>query len=708
MRHAHRGLGYPGAHIRSIIARAGGAAARTIIEILALSRRMLEKPSTTLRSGVRRWSWIAGLVVLFGLVILLSPDLFRAPIVPYGDEAANSMRIFRAKHFEQLLGNFSRWQFHHPGPAYFYFLAAGEFVFYDLLRLTPAAFNAQILSSMLLSFVFAAGALAIFRRHFTSRAFPALAALMLALVAYTVNRSLPNLMLVSIWPPGWLLANFLFFVAAAVAVGAGDLAILPAMAAGGVLLAQGHASQAPFVVLISTGACACGVWRRRDDGSLRQLASRIRTRLIVSAAIVAVAAFPIVFEMCIHESDNLDAILNYVVSSRGHFNTFPQAVKFCAGFLLFTPDTERWAFEPLRGQVLAAAQRGWVVGFWMVTFALGSAVLARRRRIGRDRAAFVVSALLVCAIASAMFLVWVLKLTGEFYAFNGLFIYSLHVVGLWTLCGLLSERLPRALCRWVTPAALVGLAALVILGAAAFRNPYKGAPVIQRILVQRNRIPATGVRLLFDQDRWPVMMGVADSLARAGMPFCVGPQWAFMFEPERVCRNAWQWPALDFHAPLGPPSPQAFRLAETARLAVDVVPPESVRVPFTVGMEESFDEKEGFHATQTELRWTTKEAHIRFRLAVQGVSRCGYVVRVSGTVYPSRPVTIVLNGAPLGAIARQGQATVELAIPDGILRDGGDNDLALLVPLAARIGRDRRELGFGFAGAEIRHARGCP
>ncbi len=445
---------------------------------------MLAKFSTALGSALRRRVWMAGLLILFGLAILLSPELFRAPIVPYGDEAANSYRIFRAKHFEQLLGNFSRWQFHHPGPAYFYFLAAGEFLIHDLLRLTPAPFNAQILSAMLLSLVFAAGALAIFRRHFTSSAFPAMAALMLALVTYAVNRSLPNLMLVSIWPPGWLLGNFLFFAAAAMAVGAGDLAILPAMAGGGALLAQGHASQAPFVILIAAGACAAGVWRQRGEGNWRELARRHRARLMVSAAIVAVVAAPIVIEAWVHEPDNLDAMLGYVVASRGHFNTLPQAVKFCAGFLLFTPDIERWAFEPLRGQLLGALHRGSAIGFWAVALALAAAVFFRLRRLSPGEKAFVSSALLVGALAWAMFLFWALKLTGEFFAFNGLFIYSLHVLGLWTLCGLLSGRLPEGWRPWATPVALMVIAAFVLLGAPAFRNAYMGAPVIQRTLAQ--------------------------------------------------------------------------------------------------------------------------------------------------------------------------------------------------------------------------------
>ncbi len=204
------------------------------------------------------------------------------------------------------------------------------------------------------------------------------------------------------------------------------------------------------------------------------------------------------------------------------------------------------------------------------------------------------------------------------------------------------------------------------------------------------------------------MMGVADSLARSGTPFCVASQWTFMFEPERACRNVLGWPALSFHSPSEQRPPNSTRLIENARLAVDVVPAESAALPLRIGVTDGLDEKEGFHSPEGKLRWTKAVAHIRFRIAGQPGSPCGFVVRIAGAVCPGRPVEISLNGTPLGNLDRPGETTVEFAVPAGALLVGGDNHLALLVPRAAPIGRDRRELGFGFMGAEIAHASGCP
>lgn len=669
---------------------------------------MLFKLRTAIAIAAHRTAWLAGLVLLFGLAVFLSGHLFHSPVTPFGDEASNSLGVFDAKHFNLLLGNFSRWHFHHPGPAYFYFLAAGEFLFHDFLRLTPAAFNAQILSSILMSFLFGAGALAIFRRHFRSKAFPALAALMLALVACAVNHSLPDLVLATIWPPGWILINFLFFAAAAMAVAAGDLAMLPALAAGGALLAQGHASQAPFVAVISFGACAAGFRRQAGAGTWRELAHRNRTRLIVSAVLVAVVAAPIVLEIWLHDPDNVDAIRHYVWASRGHFNTIPQAVKFCAGFLLFTSDTERWALEPLRGQLMVALGRKWVIGFWLATLLLAAAVWLRVRRDGLAMSPFVRSALLVIALASVMFFVWSMKLTGEFFAFNGLFIYALHIAGLWLLCGILTDTMPDAWNKWSIPAALVALVALVAVNANAFRSVYPDHPMIRRALVRFGEIRPAEVKLQFDHDRWPFAMGVADGMARAGVPFCVDSQWTYMFGPERVCRDAFRWPILRVHSNAADQHASSTRLAEGPDRAVDLEPAARESLPLRIGVNDAGDEKEGFNEPESGWRWTRRLAHVRFQIVEPREPLGCHVVRIVGIVYPGRPVNVVLNGVRFGTIASQGRTTSEFATGAGAVRFDTTNDLMLEVPNAGPILGDRRELGFGFMSAEVAIAKGCP
>ena len=83
-------------------------------------------------------------------------------------------------------------------------------------------------------------------------------------------------------------------------------------------------------------------------------------------------------------------------------------------------------------------------------------------------------------------------------------------------------------------------------------------------------------------------------------------------------------------------------------------------------------------------------------------------MRITGVAYPGRPVKVWLNGAPLGVIETHGRTTAEFSAGAGALIFVGDNDLTFTVAQAGLTGGDRRELGFGFMGAEIEPAEGCP
>src|SRR5262245_59830940 len=80
------------------------------------------------------------------MLVLRNRFLFSTPIHELGDTGANSIIVNQAKHFELLVGNYSRQGFNHPGPAYFYLQAAGEWLFHDVLRLVPTPWNGQVLA----------------------------------------------------------------------------------------------------------------------------------------------------------------------------------------------------------------------------------------------------------------------------------------------------------------------------------------------------------------------------------------------------------------------------------------------------------------------------------------------------------------------------------------------------------------------------------
>src|SRR6185295_9336068 len=86
----------------------------------------------------RSWAIAFLAAIILGAILLNNArPIFSDAHYETGDLAANSLQVIRAKHFELVLGNYSRFGFYHPGPAFFYVYAAGEALFHDVLGIVP-------------------------------------------------------------------------------------------------------------------------------------------------------------------------------------------------------------------------------------------------------------------------------------------------------------------------------------------------------------------------------------------------------------------------------------------------------------------------------------------------------------------------------------------------------------------------------------------
>jgi hypothetical protein len=244
--------------------------------------------------AITRFSFRASLpAVLFaGVVLAINGHWFRNPIIESADMAANSIQVYHAKLFRELLGNYSRWQFHHPGPVFFYLLAAGEYLFRDWLRIVPAALNAQLVTLVLVKTALLFGSIEIFARHFAGTLFRPFTLSAAVLLIWSVNHAQPSAALVSLWMPHVALFAFLFFAAACASAAAGRAEDLPLLALGAMMLVHLHVAQFLFAGILSLAACtALAVGARRE---LRQHAGAIA----LSAGIVGLFLLPMVLESC--------------------------------------------------------------------------------------------------------------------------------------------------------------------------------------------------------------------------------------------------------------------------------------------------------------------------------------------------------------------------------------------------------------------------
>ena len=128
----------------------------------------------------------------------------------------DSILIAQAKHFTLLVGNYSREGFNHPGPAYLYVQAIGEYLFQDLLHVVPTAWNAHMLSVFALDSAFVALAVGVV--YGWTRSVRGAAACFAVFIAFAV--AYPPIVN-SDWMPYMYVPAYVVFLLAAASVVAG-------------------------------------------------------------------------------------------------------------------------------------------------------------------------------------------------------------------------------------------------------------------------------------------------------------------------------------------------------------------------------------------------------------------------------------------------------------------------------------------------------
>ena len=113
--------------------------------------------SPRLAAGRRPWwIWAAPFALVLIVLVVRSRFVFTDRFYEDFDAGADSILIQQAMHFTLLIGNYSREGFSHPGPAYMYVQAFGEYLFQNALHVVPTAWNAHMLSVFALNCTFVA------------------------------------------------------------------------------------------------------------------------------------------------------------------------------------------------------------------------------------------------------------------------------------------------------------------------------------------------------------------------------------------------------------------------------------------------------------------------------------------------------------------------------------------------------------------------
>ena len=449
---------------------------------------------------------------LFGLLLLRNPVTFGRVVYERGDFAANSIITADAKHFDLLVGNYSRLGFHHPGPAFFYVQAFGEWLLHDLLGAVPTPWNGQWVALLALNSALLGLALAIVHSWTGSRAVTALCGAAL-LLYFAVQPAI----LASAWMPDLYVAPFLLLLTAAASVAAGRVAHLPVLALAAGLLVHGHVSFLLFAPVIAGAAVAVSLWTAWP-------AWREARRAVLGAgAVLAVFALPIALNLLLHWPGEFARYLGYDGGAGGGAGA---------------------------GDVARYVLRYYAPGTWLgaasaTAFFGGAALLTRRLPPGPPRR-FLFAGGCAAALATILFIGYVARGVDDLrFTYVGQFTRAIPLLLLWVAVAAAAmspaaRRLPGRLGErrhaWLVAAVTIG--ALGVGSAApALHTMPEHVPDMPAVMAALDRY-AGGRPAVLDvqQEAWPAFTALVVQGDRMGPRVCArDPRWEFMVTDRYIC-----------------------------------------------------------------------------------------------------------------------------------------------------------------------------
>jgi hypothetical protein len=470
------------------------------------------------------------LLVSLAVYAIEFDTLARSALVEITDLAANAIQITNAKSFRELYGNYSRWHFHHPGPAFFYWYALGEKILYDGLRVVASPHAAHLLAGVFLQTFFTAAGVLVIGRHVGLKWFVPFAAVFC--IAYF---SLAQGAFFSIWAPHALYGPTVAFIAACASVSTGRARAAPLLALSAVFLCHGHVAQPLFVLpltcLAVAGYAICG-------NGFRQQLRADRVALALTAAIIAIGLWPLLLDAAKGSDSNLARIFEHLRTSEDPGHSLEQSVVYLLGFLVaqpegfFIPESPDFGYTTLGAYLTAHA-----IAFSAIAAALLlGAVFCGREPFRPGRFALHLMSFVAAALLLGIY--WATIQSGPLLVFNSYFLMSILLLAYMIPVIALARRFETA--DWRTGGAVL---AAGIVATAWWAPPryaasrwagFVNAPGFSAQLlgaVTRNGVPLA--LLVFDDSQWTAATTVANVLHRAGITVLI-PHADVRFRREHV------------------------------------------------------------------------------------------------------------------------------------------------------------------------------
>ncbi|HEX6521856.1 MAG TPA: hypothetical protein VF070_17900 [Streptosporangiaceae bacterium] len=449
------------------------------------------------------------------MLVARNAFLFSARLYEQGDSGANSILIEQALRFRLLVGNYSREGFNHPGPAYMYIQAFGEWVAYHLLHVVSTPWNGQLLAALALDSAFAALAVGIV--YGWTRSVRAAVAAFVVILGFA---ALHPPIFASNWMPYLYVMPFFVFLLAAASVAARQAQDLWVLALSGWLLIHGHVCFLLIVPLITVAAAAIAMWpdRRRLLAAVRIFIGNYRGSWIPAMVISAVFVFPIVLNVILHWPGDFGKYFAYSGSGKAGGHPVAQVARYAL-----------WYWWP-HGSVVAL-----VVLVLLFAAALAAAVAFSRGRLRRCLLAVVAMAV---AASFAFAIYAAVGIDDLDAAYIGYFYWSAPCVLLLVVVVALAARASASLAT--TALALAGAAGALIASAFLVNlriNMHDNDPELPGAVATLAARGHGRLIVIEPQDiAWPEVNGFLMQAERTGVRVCVNqPASTYSLTSQFVC-----------------------------------------------------------------------------------------------------------------------------------------------------------------------------
>ena len=328
------------------------------------------------------------------LVVVLSPFLVAAILLltkiggryhPGGDFATIELQVRDVGRHPVLIGLFSRADWHHPGPTFFYLLA----VPYRLLGSMSVSLSAGAL-------IVNAAALAALARLAFRRGGVALAMSLLAGVSVSA-RSLGTDFLRSPWNPDLPVLLYGVFLLLVWSLFCGDSWALTVATAVASFLIQTHVGFVVLTLPVFALGCVVFVYENRARESWGRL---IRVTLL-SAAIAVVMWLPPIIDQITSSPGNLGKVVHYFRSPDGPTHTLAEGWRVVTGEFGAVPEWVSGA-RPLGLNGLHPFVRTAPLPVLLVPFVVAVVVARRRRQRGQLTLALTLTVVLASGVFAVM------------------------------------------------------------------------------------------------------------------------------------------------------------------------------------------------------------------------------------------------------------------------------------------------------------------